>query len=239
MKNFILVLLSISLLTSCRFIDGKRVKGNGNQTTDQRTFSSFEGVESHGSFDVTIEPGSNYSVSVEAEENLQEYIETEIKNGILKISTRSGYSLRPRNDIRIQVQAPSYNRIATFGSGNITGKGLINSSDPAEIRVAGSGNINLEINASGLDVEIAGSGNIVLAGSANDFDSRIYGSGDIKGAKMKIVEGKVKIAGSGNVEISADSALDVNIMGSGGVRYSGNAQINSRVAGSGSVTRMN
>src|SRR5438128_50694 len=103
MKYVLLLILGMSLFFSCRYLGGKRVRGNGNLTTQERSVSGFEGIESFGSFDISIVPSSTSSVKIEAEENLQPYIETYVDGRNLQIRSRDGYNLRPRRDIRIIV----------------------------------------------------------------------------------------------------------------------------------------
>ena len=239
MKYFLILLLGIGLFFSCRFIGGKRVKGNGNMETEQRSVSSFDGVVSRGSFDITVISGDVHSVKIEADENLLQYIETDIDGGNLEIGTRQGYNLRPRRDIRVTVTAPHFNELSSHGSGSIKGETAIKATEHAKLHLSGSGNIDVNINAPSVDAEIAGSGNISVAGTAKRFSSTIHGSGDIRAGQMQSEEGKVEIAGSGNVEVFASNKLDIRIMGSGGVKYRGDAQVNTNIAGSGSVSKVN
>jgi len=239
MKYIFLFLLGTLVFFSCRYIGGKRVRGSGNIITQERSVSGFEGVESYGSFDVTLIPSSATSVKIEADDNLQQYIETYVNQNKLQIRTRDGYNLRPRNDIKITVSGPVFSTIATHGSGSITGQGLLNTNnDDVALRVAGSGNIEVELNASKVDSEIAGSGNISVKGTSKEFEGGIYGSGNIRAGNLRTEDSKVEIAGSGNVEIFASNKLDVSVMGSGEVKHRGSAQVNTKISGSGSVIKI-
>lgn len=238
MKYFLVLLLGAGIFFSCRYMGGERIRGNGNAETEQRSLSSFDGLVSHGSFDVYVTTSDNYSVQVEADENLLPYIETEVEGGTLKISTRRGYNLRPRRNIKITVAAPYFNELSSHGSGNIRGENLLKANERARLHLFGSGNIDVDIEAPSVDASISGSGNISVAGTSNRVSSSIHGSGDIRAADLKAEEAKVEIAGSGNVEVNASEKLDINIMGSGGVKYRGGAQVNTNIAGSGSVRRI-
>lgn len=239
MKYFFVLLIGVGLLYSCRYISGKRVRGNGNQQTEQRNVSSFEGVVSHGAFDIVVIAGETNAVQIQGDENLLEYIETEVDGGNLKISTRRGYNLRPRTDMKITVTAPVFNELSSHGSGSIKGENMLKATENAKLHLSGSGDITVEIEAPSVDAEIAGSGNISVKGSARQFSGTIHGSGNIRAGAMNAEEGKVEIAGSGDVEVSASNKLDIHIMGSGGVKYRGDAQVNTSIAGSGSVTKVN
>ena len=240
MRPLLLLLFTVTLLASCRYVGGKRVRGNGNLTTSERSVSSFNGVSSFGSFDITLIPSSTATVKVEADENLHEYIETYVDGGNLKIKTRNGYNLRPRRDIRVTVSGPTFNTIETHGSGSIISQGLLNANSTSDVnlRVAGSGNIEVDLNAGGVDGEIAGSGNIKVRGKARVFEGDVMGSGNIRAADLETEESKVEIAGSGNVEVYATNKLDVRVMGSGEVKHRGNARVNTKITGSGSVVKM-
>lgn len=238
MKYLIILVLGISLFFSCRYLDGKRVRGNGNITTEQRSVSGFDGVESYGSFDVFITTENEPSVKIEADENILSLIETNVEDNKLQIRTKRGFNLRPSRDIRIFVSGPLYGTLATNGSGNITGKNSINSNNAVKLWIRGSGSIEVELNAPSVSAEIAGSGSLKISGKAKEFKSGIYGSGDIKAGNLQTEESKVEIAGSGNVEVFANNKLDVKVMGSGDVRHRGGANVSSHIAGSGSVIKI-
>jgi hypothetical protein len=238
MKYILVLMLGVALFFSCKYLGGKRVRGDGNLVTQQRDVSSFDEVESYGSMEVEVTGGNESSVRVEAEENLQKYIEIIVEDGTLKIKTRRNYNLDPERDIKVFVTSPSYSSLSSSGSGNITGRNALSSSKPVKLSLAGSGNISVEMTAPSLTGEIAGSGNINLSGTVREFSSSIMGSGSIRAKNLNVEEAKVEIAGSGDVEIAASEKLDVHIMGSGDVRYRGDAHVNSTIAGSGSVIKM-
>jgi hypothetical protein len=238
MKYLFVLVIGFVSFTSCRFIEGKRVRGNGELSTDQRSVGSFNAVESFGSFDVEVSTANESTITVEADENLQQYIQTYVDGGTLKIKTKNGYSLRPRVHMRVIVTAPNFTSIVTNGSGNVNGQNKIVSSDDLKLEVNGSGNIDMEVEAEAVDSHIAGSGNISLRGTAKKAENSIHGSGNIRAGNLQTEENKVEIAGSGDVQVYATSSLDVNIMGSGGVNYKGSAAVNSHIAGSGSVKKI-
>ncbi|MBL7696513.1 MAG: DUF2807 domain-containing protein [Chitinophagaceae bacterium] len=239
MKFVFLFILGIMVFFSCRYIGGKRVRGNGNFVSRERSVSNFDGVEAYGSFDVTVLPAPTTSVKIETDENLQEFIETYVEHGDLQIRERDGYNLRPQHDIKITVSGPVFTNLATHGSGNIIGRGPLNTSDgDVELRVAGSGNVEVEMTARKIDSEIHGSGNIKVRGATKEFEGGIYGSGNIRAGELRSEDAKIEIAGSGNAEIFSNKNLDVHIMGSGEVRHRGGASVNTSIQGSGSVVRI-
>ena len=92
MKKLVLI-LSIALLSTsvnAQWWGSKKVSGNGNTVTDTRNVSDYDEVGVAGSFDVILVAGAEGKITVEAEENLQEYIITEVKGDKLKIYIEDG-----------------------------------------------------------------------------------------------------------------------------------------------------
>lgn len=236
-KIIVLSLMLAVIFSSCRLIGGKRVRGNGNVVSQDRSVGEFRGIRSHGFFDVILASGPG-SIRIEAEENIQPHIETIMEGDVLKIETEDGYWLRPRRDVKIYVTAPSLKEVKVYGSGNITSQSKITNPEKMQLGIYGSGDIKAEIDAPVVEADISGSGNIILSGRVKEFDGEINGSGDIKAMELMSEQTKVSINGSGNVGIYASEKMDIAVRGSGDVRYKGPAHVTSDIKGSGSVRKM-
>lgn len=238
MKKMLLLLLSAPvILTSCNFMDGKRVKGNGNVTTEERSVGSFKGVRSSGSFDIYVSTGPQ-SLKIEAEDNLLPHIESYVDGDILKIETKDGIWLRPKRSIKIYVTAPTFKQIRSSGSGNIIGQNTITDSNKIDVSVSGSADIHLDLDAPEIETSISGSGNADLKGQTRIFKGEISGSGSIRAVDLKTEETTIRISGSGDATVYASQKLNVRVAGSGDVRYKGNAEVSSNIAGGGKVTKI-
>jgi hypothetical protein len=236
MKSLLLLAASALLVYSCNYIRGERVRGNGNLITQDRNVGGFSGVQASGSFDVHITSGAN-ELKIDAEDNILPYIETTVENNTLRISTKEGFWLQPKRDVKIYVAAPDFQRVEVHGSGNIIGDNTINSNNSMNISIDGSGDIRMAVHSPNVHARISGSGTIRLSGETTVFNGEIHGSGDIKAFDMKAAESKVEIGGSGSAEVVAANKLNVEVNGSGDVRYIGNPQVSSNIRGSGSVVK--
>jgi hypothetical protein len=87
--------------------------------------------------------------------------------------------------------------------------------------------------------KMSGSGKINASGSSDKTSISISGSGTLRGADFSTKVCKVKIAGSGDVEIKVKDELETSISGSGSVSYRGDpGKLNSHSSGSGKVRKM-
>jgi hypothetical protein len=237
MKKMLLFSLTVILFTSCHFITGRRVRGNGNVRTEQRSPGSFDGVASHGSFNVYVSTGDQ-SVKIEAEDNLLPFIETYVEGSVLHIRTKQNFWLRPNREVKILVSSPDFRTIHSYGSGDIIGQSKITDPSKLELGVNGSADIKMDVDAPEIQAEVNGSGDINLTGTTKSFKSQIRGSGNIKAMNLQSENASVEIYGSGNADVFANTKLDVQVAGSGDVRYKGNAQTSSNINGSGSVKKV-
>ena len=237
-KLFVFLIGTLVFFSSCRFVTGQRIRGNGNVRTETRSPGNFKSVASHGSFDVFISSGEQ-AVKIEAEDNLLPYIETYVEGYTLHVETKDNYWLRPGRKVKIFVSSPDYESIRSYGSGDIIGESKITNSSKLELGVNGSANIKMDIDAPEINTETNGSGDIFLKGETKSFEGEIHGSGNIKALDLRSGDATIKIYGSGNADVFVEGKLDVHVAGSGDVNYKGNAQISSSIAGSGRVKKVN
>jgi Putative auto-transporter adhesin, head GIN domain len=237
-RIFFFALMASLVLPSCRFVEGKQIKGDGNMTKGQRTVSGFTGVETHGSIDIVVIPG-DYKVTVESDQNMLPYIVTEVVNNELIVHFKDDFQGYSYTSATVYVTAPVLNVFKTQGSGNITSNGKFNGAAKTEITVGGSGDIILDLNSPVIESEISGSGNIKLTGETKDFSSEINGSGDVEAYDLKAESVKTSVHGSGDTDVSASVKLDAEIFGSGDVNYKGTPQVSTSIHGSGSVNQVN
>jgi Putative auto-transporter adhesin, head GIN domain len=238
MKKLILFTAVIFMMgSSCHYMGGKRVRGNGRTSTEQRSISGFTTVETHGSIDIIVSQGA-YKTEVECDENLLQYIETSVDNGRLLVHFRDGLWLTHYNNAKVHVTAPVLNGFEIHGSGNISSEGKITESNKMKMIISGSGDIKLDVDCPDIETETHGSGNITLAGESKNISSYISGSGDVRAGNLKAENAKAAVHGSGDTDVFASVSLDVQIFGSGDVRYKGSPKVNTEIHGSGSVNKI-
>ncbi|WP_299435822.1 head GIN domain-containing protein [uncultured Maribacter sp.] len=240
MKKIAILSLTVLMCTSCVAQWEKRIKGNGNVTRINRTTSDYDAIAVSGWFDVNIVDGNEGEITIKGEENLLEYIKTEVKNNKLVIKVEKGINLKPSswNDgIVITVPVKTINAVSLSGSGDIIGKTTINTTN-FNTAMSGSGDITLDINSSTINASMSGSGDINLSGSTTNFDATISGSGDIKAFDLIADNVNATISGSADIKVTAKQKLKARVSGSGDINYKGNpVKIDTKVSGSGDITK--
>ncbi len=239
MKNVILLCLTFSLFaSSCDYISGERVTGNGRISTSERKVSSFDEVEAEGAVDVRISQGEFKPVQVKVDENLQEYIEVFTEGSRLVVRTKSGFNIDPTQDLVVYVTAPVYKRIDVSGACNITSENRINNPEAIDIELTGAGTIKMELNAPRTRLDISGAGDATLVGETRDFELGISGAGKAKCFDFKTETTTLDLSGAGDADVFASVKLDATASGAGSVSYKGNPKdVVSHASGASSIRK--
>lgn len=235
------ILSLVALFTlSCSAQWGKRVKGNGNVVTIERSTRDYDAISVSGWFDVDLVSGNEGDISLKGEENLLDHIITEVKDGKLVIKVEKGMNLKPstwKNGILITVPVESIDAISLSGSGDIVGKTTI-SADDFKTSMSGSGDITLDLDTRSIDASMSGSGDIELRGTTTDFMATISGSGDIKAYGLEAENVDATVSGSADIRVTANKRLKARVSGSGDIHYRGNPEkVDTKTSGSGDITK--
>lgn len=257
MKKLLLILTIalFSLPSNAQW--GKKIKGNGNITTQVRNVGDYENIKIAGYYDTTLVRGTEGSIELKGESNLLDNLEVYIDNGTLNIKAKRFFELIPsrKTPLLITIPVEQIDGMTLSGSGSITSKFRLESSkfktilsgsgdiyagiDTTELNVtiSGSGDIELDLNASDVDVNISGSGESTLEGKTDSLDIRISGSGDVNAFNLDTKIADINISGSADTSVSVSERLQVRIAGSGDVHYKGNPKVDSKIAGSGDLIK--
>lgn len=214
------------------------IKGNGNITTETRNTSDYEGISVSGSFKVTLVSGNEGKINITGDENLLEYVVTEVEGGNLKIKMRKNFNISSTRRVEITVPVEQIESLAISGSGSITSTTEIKSSNFTTVQ-SGSGKINLNINTKNLESTLSGSGHLTLSGQTGNFEITLSGSGKIDSRKLNSENVSAQVSGSGNINITTSKSIKAIVSGSGQINYSGNPKIiEEKVSGSGGIYKV-
>lgn len=228
------VFLAIVLLSGC-ISSPSCVIGSGNVVNETRSVDSFNSIDLRGSGALILSQGPRQPLRIEAEDNILKALTTHVESGKLIIGSDGCISAtRP---IRIYATAKDIRSLEVSGSGTITGERMINA-DSLDLKLSGSGGMDLNLKANALRTEIPGSGTILLRGAADDQVADISGSGKIAGYELVTKQSEITISGSGAVEANVSDEIVARISGSGTVYYRGNpGRISEDISGSGVVRK--
>ena len=242
LKFILIALIAIILTSSCGIGDDDTdifgcEKGTGGIVTDTLDIVDFNGIELDCAATVYLTQGNDFEVIVEGQQNLLDLLETDVDSDEVW-EIKFSECVRDDDDIEIFITMPEITYLKACGSGKIIGENIFDVGDLV-LRVSGSGDIDVQMEADDIDGKISGSGKLILEGSGDDFDFDISGSGKLKAFPLEVKKTDITIRGSGDAEIYSEEELKVKISGSGDVYYKGFPTIEVDISGSGDVINAN
>ena len=230
--NIILIIIAALLITQCDFLEDFE-KGNGEIVTEKRSVDDFDGLRIAGNFEVILEEGDQPNVQVNTDENLLDFIDTEVSAGILRVTQEK--KLISKSKIRIIISFQELNEIRAMGAALIKNEDYLSSED-LEIVMEGAGAIDLKIISDKLKVELSGAGVISLAGEVQKQELNLMGAGKLEAFDLDSKECDVSVGGLGGAEIYVTEKLNATIEGVGSIKYDGQPEdINTEIKGLGRI----
>lgn len=212
---FMMFLTSSLLLASCLF----GIRGSGKVVKSERQVEQFEAISASAGIEVILLQDSIIKVVVEADDNLQPIIKTEVSNGELRIFPQKpiSYALAKR----VFVSFKTLHSVEASSGSDIKSKMALKL-ELLNLSASSGASINLKLLVNKLSVEGSSGGNIDLSGSAESMD--VDGS---SGANIRMSEVQSKMVNAGassgaNLKIFASEKIVAKASSGGGISVEGN-----------------
>jgi hypothetical protein len=173
-------------------------KGSGNIQTENREVSNFKTIDVSGAFEVEIVAQKDFSLEVEADDNLLGLIRTEVDGDTLKI--KSEKSIKTGNPMKIRISAP----------------------DISGLELSGASKVNLtNLNNDSLSLGSSGASKIKIEGTTGNFDIEMSGASKLDAENLKAENVSIESSGASNLSVFATNVLKADLSGATNVTYSG------------------
>lgn len=176
----------------------KGVTGSGNMSAEDRNVSGFHGIDVGGVYQVEITAQKEYSVRIEADDNLLPLIKTEVDGGTLKIESERRIS--PKSKIRIIIGAPNIDNLEVSGVANVTLNDLKNSD---------------------LTIDSSGASKIKLTGETAKLTIDVSGATKIDAENLTTGNANIDASGACNVTVHVSGELKADASGASRIIYTG------------------
>ncbi len=230
----LLILVLAMALSSC---GPQTIQGSGFLFTESRDVSGFDQIELEGMGRVILTQGEEESLTIETDDNLLEYIRTNIRGRKLQIKFKKNIDLVPTESIIFRIHLKDLKSITSSGGVAIE-SGRLSLGD-LEITLNGAAAVNFTwLTATELTIVSNGVGNIVLAGNVERQEIELNGQGNYTAPDLQSQSTDIYIGGAGNAVLWTEGTLDVEINGNGDVSYFGSPEVNYKDSGFGDLKHL-
>lgn len=236
-KTVASILVMAFMLTSLAATaqDRRNLKGEGEPVSQNRTVSGFKGLSVSGGFAVELTQGSKEGVRIEAQENLLNSIQTEVKNGVLHIFTSDNISTN--KGLKAYVTVRELNSVDISGGVKVTGTSTFKT-DAFDLDMSGGSKVQLALNAKRLKVDMSGGSKVILTGRADEVVMDMSGASNVDASELEAKRVRVEASGASKVQVYAKETLNVNASGATKVGYKGNPSVTSSVSAAAKISKM-
>jgi hypothetical protein len=196
---------------SCNF---RQVSGSGNIITQTRDLDDFSSIDVSGVFRVEATAQKDFGVEVQADDNLEQYIKTEVRGGVLHIEAEK--RLKSSGPILVRVFAPNFENVEASGATNVSVK---------------------DLRSDRLGLDTSGASKISVQGSASEFNIKVSGASNVDAGELTAANAKVNASGASKVTINVSNHLDADASGASRIFYFGSPNVSQKTSGASSVTQ--
>lgn len=222
-KIIVATILSLTLF-SCNFDINLNsgVRGNGNVQIEERTIDApFSSIKATEGLDVYLTQSDNESISVEADENLQELILTEVKDGVLKIHTKQNIGRSTSKKVTVTFKDIS-SIISTSGS-DVYSTNIINTEE-LQLKTTSGSDMTLEVNTTVLNCKSTSGSDLRLSGKTERLIAEATSGSDIKAENLIAESSQVKATSGADITINTSKELTAKATSGGDIKYYGNSE---------------
>lgn len=208
-----LVLLTV-LAAGCHGKFISQIKGSGKRELQKREVAAFTSISAEGAFTIEVTCQKNQSLEVEGDDNVLEYVTTEVGSNILRLKNTRNYSTS--EPVKFRISVPNLEGLSVNGAGHVDVKGLNNDK---------------------FEIDTNGAATIVVSGNTKVIDVGANGAGKIDAENLRAPRAVVDSKGVARIDLGVTDQLDVTVSGPSTVTYKGDPVLNKTIHGPGKVER--
>lgn len=222
--KFITAFILSLTLCSCQFnFMGPGEKGNGNVVTEDRAIQGpFNSIEASEGLDVIVHQDNDYHVSVEADENLQALILTEVNNNTLKVHCKK--SIGWASAKKIFISMPEIARLESNSGADLWSTGVIKGNS-LHLKSSSGADIRVEAETEEIVLESSSGSDLHVTGHTNDLFAHASSGSDIDASGLEAKNAQAEANSGADISVNASDKIDVRTGSGGDVHYIGNPAI--------------
>ncbi|WGK64258.1 head GIN domain-containing protein [Croceiramulus getboli] len=219
--KFFITLLTSLLLTSCAFnLDLNRLRGNGNVITEEiKLNESFDRIEAGDGWDVYVQRGDEFKVVLEADENLVDAAEIDVRNGVLRIYADGNIASATSKRVKVTYSGNLVGLRANSGADVVALDQL--KGEELDLKVSSGGSLTVDAIVRTIEVDVSSGGDIQVSGSTENLEASVSSGGMIKAKELRAKYAVANASSGGAIDVYATDRLTARASSGGDVDYWG------------------
>ncbi|MGI9546360.1 MAG: head GIN domain-containing protein [Flavobacteriaceae bacterium] len=229
-----IALIMAIIMSSCAFDVnfGAGKKGNGEIVKDKREVNDdFTVVSASEGLDVYVTQGSDYEITVEADDNIIDLIGTDIRDGKLKVHAIENIG---RATKKVYVTLPEITGLYASSGADLESNGIVEA-DKISLDASSGADLKVELTADEVDADTSSGADIRISGQANLFYADASSGSDIKAKDFLVKRCHADASSGSDITINVSESLTADASSGADISYTGEASVQKKKSVSGSV----
>ncbi len=212
--------------------------GSGNLVTETRQVSGFEAVVVSGRGDLVIIQDGTESVTVETDNNLMQFLVTDVRDGTLELRLKgNGFDNIQPTRLVFTVHVKNLTGVTSSGMWDVNAETI--TTDNLSIFGSGVGRVGIgTLTADTLAVTFSGTAAMYAAGQVTSQTITISGTGAYRAADLRSETADVRISGMVDTVLWVTNSLTVSIKDAATVHYYGTSKTIVKTHGASNIQQL-
>ncbi len=237
MKYFTFLTAICLLFISCNILDFRRIRGNGSITNRDYNLKNFKSISTGGVVHLYVRQDSSWSVKIETDDNLFEYLQVEKNGNELKVSHRRGVNLSPTNEIKLFVSLPVIRQLQIGGASAVKTESKFMQDEEMSLDLSGASSGEMEVRAPRVKISVSGASTLDISGETKDISADVSGASTLRAFDLKSENADADASGASTAQVFASMNLKADASGASHIKYKGDPKLTSDASGASSVKK--
>ncbi len=232
------LLAGMILLAGCILPTTKSVSGSGKTVTLDFALDDFTRVSVGSAFKLDITQGDAFSIQVEVDDNLEQYLDVKRSGDTLEIGLKPRLGILFGNTtLRAWVTMPQLTGLEASGASNCRISGF--SSDKGlDLEASGASTVRGDAASGAAKIGASGASTVELKGSGTDLNAVASGASTLRLEDFAVTDARADASGASRITVNVTGTLDATASGASSVRYVGDpAKVRENSSGASTIGR--
>lgn len=221
------LILSIIFFNSCYYSSN----GSGRIEKQVRNVGHFSGINVTSGIDIYLSQGSEASVTIRADEDIIDDVETEVIHDELRLSVdRKWFRF---NHVEAYITFVEINKLDVNAGSDVKSEHPLHFDD-LDLEISSGSDVNINLDANQLHMRASSGSDARLEGTIVNFYAKASSGSDINAYDLKTENAELDCSSGSDVRIWVTGSLTIDASSGSDIYYRGNPQVENISTSSGS-----
>lgn len=215
----VIAIVTTLLFQSCMNVnwDKDTISGNGNVATTTRTITnSFNAIHAKTGLDIRIEQGNTTKIEVQADDNLQDHIFTEVKDGVLLVY--ADVNIKNAEAKKVYITVSDLYEIKSSSGANVKSENKLNF-EKLELESSSGSLIEIEVASKSLSCESSSGSSIIVKGKTTTLNTESSSGSTINLENLFAETGKANSSSGSSTVVNVTNDLNAHASSGSSISY--------------------